>query len=254
MKARNRPFNLDRVHTEACVAADRFLSPVRSVAGLSALALAAQFAASPAHADHDLQHEVDNLKGGLGAVEERVWDLEQQALNAPDPAPELVVRDANGAQFGRVVSFFQAQNFFGFSYIVSVPYLVGTTDMTFLLRTEGNGIYLTPFDLQTEYWQDSGCELMPLIAMDVAEGAPSPAFDPYVIYKDQSTGAHGLFAPSGDPSVVLNQFYSIGYSLNSPNPGQCVSRSGPKEFVPAVEVEADIAAAFPAPFSVERVQ
>ena len=30
----------------------------------------------PAYADHNVDHTVENLKGGLGALEERVWDCE----------------------------------------------------------------------------------------------------------------------------------------------------------------------------------
>ncbi|WP_332821275.1 hypothetical protein, partial [Pseudomonas sp.] len=31
---------------------------------------------TPALADHDVEHVVTNLKGGLGALEQRVWDCE----------------------------------------------------------------------------------------------------------------------------------------------------------------------------------
>ena len=42
----------------------------------------------PALADHDTNHVVENLKGGLGALETRVWDLEQiQPIPGPEGPP-----------------------------------------------------------------------------------------------------------------------------------------------------------------------
>ncbi len=33
------------------------------------------------YADHDVEHVVQNLKGGLGALEQRVWDNDQRLLD-----------------------------------------------------------------------------------------------------------------------------------------------------------------------------
>jgi len=51
----------------------------RGAAILVVLALAIMTSSGRALADHDVSHTVENLKGGLGVVEQRVWDLEQRA-------------------------------------------------------------------------------------------------------------------------------------------------------------------------------
>ena len=55
---------------------NKFLTMTSAVALLTAIA-------GPAYADHDIDHVVQNLKGGLGAVEQRVWDLEQGGAVGP---------------------------------------------------------------------------------------------------------------------------------------------------------------------------
>ena len=45
--------------------------------GASVIALGFVHLTGPAYAEHDVAHVVENLKGGLGALEERVWDCEQ---------------------------------------------------------------------------------------------------------------------------------------------------------------------------------
>ena len=44
--------------------------------GVSVMALGFASITGPAFAEHDIEHIVQNLKGGLGALEERVWDCE----------------------------------------------------------------------------------------------------------------------------------------------------------------------------------
>lgn len=225
-----------------CSRDSRSLQTCCGVLAFIAFVLGGCLFANVARADHDIEHEVENLKGGLGAVEERVWDLEQQI--STNTAPDFLVKDANGTQIGEVISFTGIN-----SYLMETSYMVGKNNMTFLLSIENNNIDFG-ITLNTEYWQDSGCALAPIIPKEIHDGNPIPAFDAYVVYLT-SAGTEGLFASSGDPSFVLNQFYtrSLGSST-----GGCSSASGPREFFSAVEVISDITSAFPSPFTVERTQ
>ena len=54
------------------VARSRLAAAVMGIAVAAVISLGG----APAYADHDTEHVVENLKGGLGALEQRVWDCE----------------------------------------------------------------------------------------------------------------------------------------------------------------------------------